>query len=111
MQAAPCPHGPELRFLQDYDDVTIAAGPEVTSLPPEVRVTMVSDPLTDGWYVGTSNTRTYMLIVCPNCSTSYTIEPGSLGSAGSYCPLRALQDDLVRGHFACRNDRPGGRRD
>jgi predicted Zn finger-like uncharacterized protein len=23
-----------------------------------------------------------MLIVCPNCSTSYTIEPGSLGSAG-----------------------------
>ncbi|MGC1574232.1 MAG: zinc-ribbon domain-containing protein, partial [Pseudolabrys sp.] len=43
---------------------------------------MVSDPLTDGWYVGTSNTRTYMLIVCPNCSTSYTIEPGSLGSAG-----------------------------
>jgi predicted Zn finger-like uncharacterized protein len=83
VQAAPCPHGPELRFLQDYDDVTIAAGPEVTSLPPEVRVTMVSDPLTDGWYVGTSNTRTYpMLIVCPNCSTSYTIEPGSLGSAG-----------------------------
>ena len=44
---------------------------------------MVSDPLTDGWYVRTSNTRTYpMLIVCPNCSTSYTIEPGSLGSAG-----------------------------
>lgn len=83
MQAAPCSHGPELRFLQDYDDVTIAAGPEVTSLPPEVRVTMVSDPLTDGWYVRTSNTRTYpMLIVCPNCSTSYTIEPGSLGSAG-----------------------------
>ena len=44
---------------------------------------MVSDPLTDGWYVGTSNTRTYpMLIVCPNCSTSYTIAPGSLGAAG-----------------------------
>ena len=28
-----------------------------------------------------------------------------------YRPLRALQDDLVRRHFACRNDRPGGRRD
>lgn len=44
---------------------------------------MVSDPLTDGWYVQTT---TYadeaMLIACPNCATSYNIEPASLGTAG-----------------------------
>jgi predicted Zn finger-like uncharacterized protein len=43
---------------------------------------MVSDPLTDGWYVGTQNAIDPMLIVCPNCSTSYAIEPASLGAAG-----------------------------
>jgi predicted Zn finger-like uncharacterized protein len=44
---------------------------------------MVSDPLTDGWYV---QAPTYpddaMLIACPNCATSYNIEPASLGAAG-----------------------------
>ena len=43
---------------------------------------MVSDPLTVGWYVDTQNAIDPMLIVCPSCSTSYAIEPGSLGSAG-----------------------------
>ena len=41
---------------------------------------MVSDPLTVGWYVDTQNIIDPMLIVCPNCSTSYTIEPTSLGA-------------------------------
>jgi predicted Zn finger-like uncharacterized protein len=43
---------------------------------------MVSDPLTVGWYVDTQNIIDPMLIVCPSCSTSYTIEPTSLGSGG-----------------------------
>jgi predicted Zn finger-like uncharacterized protein len=43
---------------------------------------MVSDPLTDGWYVGHSITTDPMLIACPNCSTSYMIDPASLGEAG-----------------------------
>jgi predicted Zn finger-like uncharacterized protein len=43
---------------------------------------MVSDPLTDGWYVGTQIAIDPMLIVCPSCSTSYAIEPGSLGLVG-----------------------------
>ena len=43
---------------------------------------MVSDPLTVGWYVDTQNIIDPMLIVCPNCSTSYTIEPTSLGAGG-----------------------------
>ena len=43
---------------------------------------MVSDPLTDGWYGGTRSIIDPMLIVCPNCSTSYAIEAASLGSAG-----------------------------
>ena len=42
---------------------------------------MVSDPLTDGCYVWTPKTIPLpMLIVCPSCSTSYAIEPGSLGA-------------------------------
>jgi len=43
---------------------------------------MVSDPLTDGWYFGHPNTVDAMLIACPNCSTSYMIDPASLGEAG-----------------------------
>ena len=43
---------------------------------------MVSDPLTDGWYLGTRTLSASMLIVCPNCSTSYAVEPASLGAAG-----------------------------
>jgi predicted Zn finger-like uncharacterized protein len=43
---------------------------------------MVSDPLTDGWYVGHPITIDPMLIACPNCSTSYEIDPASLGEAG-----------------------------
>ena len=43
---------------------------------------MVSDPLTDGWYVGHPITTDPMLIACPNCSTSYEIDPASLGEAG-----------------------------
>jgi predicted Zn finger-like uncharacterized protein len=43
---------------------------------------MVSDPLTDGWYVGHPITIDTMLIACPNCSTSYMIDPASLGEAG-----------------------------
>ncbi|MGB7858630.1 MAG: MJ0042-type zinc finger domain-containing protein, partial [Pseudolabrys sp.] len=43
---------------------------------------MVSDPLTDGWYVGHPITIDPMLIACPNCSTSYMIDPASLGEAG-----------------------------
>jgi predicted Zn finger-like uncharacterized protein len=43
---------------------------------------MVSDPLTDGWYVGKPNAIDAMLIACPNCSTSYMIDPASLGEAG-----------------------------
>src|SRR5689334_24579951 len=31
---------------------------------------------------GTQNACDAMLIVCPNCSTSYAIEPASLGAAG-----------------------------
>lgn len=62
--------------------VTIAAGAEVTNYPRRPGVTMVSDPLTVGWYVDTQNIIDPMLIVCPNCSTSYTIEPASLGEGG-----------------------------
>lgn len=40
--------------------------------------TMVSCPLTDGWY-GSARA---MLIVCPSCATSYMIEPASLGPSG-----------------------------
>ena len=43
---------------------------------------MVSDALTVGWYVHTQNITDPMLIVCPSCSTSYTIEPASLGMGG-----------------------------
>lgn len=43
---------------------------------------MVSDPLTDGCYLGHPNTIDVMLIACPNCSTSYMIDPASLGDAG-----------------------------
>jgi predicted Zn finger-like uncharacterized protein len=43
---------------------------------------MVSDPLTDGWYFGPPHTIDAMLIACPNCSTSYMIDPASLGEAG-----------------------------
>lgn len=43
---------------------------------------MVSDPLTDGCYFGHPNTIDAMLIACPNCSTSYMIDPASLGDAG-----------------------------
>lgn len=43
-------------------------------------VAMVSDPLTDGWYVGHPITIDPMLIACPNCSTSYMIDPASLGA-------------------------------
>ena len=43
---------PELRFLQDYDGATIARGRKSPITPVVPGVTMVSDPLTDGWYVG-----------------------------------------------------------
>jgi len=43
---------------------------------------MVSDPLTDGWYFDHPHTIDAMLIACPNCSTSYMIDPASLGEAG-----------------------------
>jgi len=43
---------------------------------------MVSDPLTDGWYVDTQNSIDPMLITCPNCSTSYAVESASLGADG-----------------------------
>ncbi len=44
---------------------------------------MVSDPLTDGWYVQAPKyPDDAMLIACPNCATSYNIEPASLGTAG-----------------------------
>src|SRR4249919_2395535 len=50
--------------------------------PRLARPSMVSDPLTDGWYVGHPITIDPMLIACPNCSTSYMIDPASLGEAG-----------------------------
>ena len=37
-----------------------------------------------------------MLIVCPNCATSYRVEPSSLGASGTLGALRALSHDLVR---------------
>jgi len=44
---------------------------------------MVSGPLTDGWYGGTAqNAADAMLIVCPNCATSYMVDPAALGSGG-----------------------------
>ncbi|HEY7232103.1 MAG TPA: MJ0042-type zinc finger domain-containing protein [Pseudolabrys sp.] len=43
---------------------------------------MVSDPLTDGCYVDRRMPLKAMLIACPNCSTSYMIDPASLGEAG-----------------------------
>ena len=43
---------------------------------------MVSDPLTDGWYLGTRTLSASMLIVCPSCSPSDAVEPASLGAAG-----------------------------
>ena len=54
--------------------------PEIPSFPGPV---MVSDPLTDGWYVQAPKYPDQaMLIACPNCATSYNIEPASLGAAG-----------------------------
>ena len=41
-----------------------------------------------------------MLIVCPNCATSYSIEPASLRRGWPYRPLRPLQNHMVR-------ERPG----
>lgn len=90
MQAAPCPHGPELRFLQDYDDVTIAAGPEVTSLPHEVRVTMVSDPLTDGWYFGHPKYRRYHADYLSELLNVLRDRTGLAGHSRPYCSLRPL---------------------
>jgi predicted Zn finger-like uncharacterized protein len=44
---------------------------------------MVSGPLTDGCYGGRArNAYQAMLIVCPNCSTSYMVDPSALGSGG-----------------------------
>src|SRR6478672_3182051 len=81
---SPGPHTrPELRFLQVYDEAAIATGVEVTQFAA----------WTGGFHgfrsingrlvrFGQPNTIDPMLIVCPSCSTSYTIEPASLGSAG-----------------------------
>ena len=83
-EAIPWPaHPSRLRFLQVYDEAAIAAGVEVTQFAA----------WTGGFHgfrsingrlvrFGQPNTIDPMLIVCPNCSTSYTIEPASLGSAG-----------------------------
>ena len=54
----------------------------MTKNPHLARYGMVSDPLTDGWYVGHPITIDAMLIACPNCATSYMIDPASLGEAG-----------------------------
>lgn len=54
----------------------------MTKNPHLARAGMVSDPLTDGWYFGHPNTVDAMLIACPNCATSYMIDPASLGEAG-----------------------------
>ncbi len=44
---------------------------------------MVSGPLTDGCYgARAKNPYVPMLIVCPNCSTSYMVDPSALGSGG-----------------------------
>jgi predicted Zn finger-like uncharacterized protein len=46
---------------------------------------MVSDPLTDrllGWKSPSGLPRFAMLIVCPKCTTSYQVEPSSLGPGG-----------------------------
>lgn len=44
---------------------------------------MVSSPLTDGWYDSRAqNGAVAMLIVCPNCQTSYMVDPAALGSGG-----------------------------
>lgn len=44
---------------------------------------MVSGPLTDGWYVsGVETSQIVMLIVCPNCATSYMIDQAAVGPAG-----------------------------
>ena len=54
--------------------------PEIPAFPGPG---MVSDPLTDGWYVQAPKyPDDAMLIACPNCATSYNIEPASLGTAG-----------------------------
>ena len=45
---------------------------------------MVSDPLTDHCYgaPGSGSVESPMLIVCPNCATSYQVEAAALGAAG-----------------------------
>ena len=54
--------------------------PQIPAFPGPA---MVSDPLTDGWYVrDTQLPVDAMLIACPNCATSYDIDPASLGAAG-----------------------------
>ena len=53
------------------------------AIPPMFPgVAMVSDPLTDGWYLCTRKLVGPMHIVCPNCSTSSAIEEASLGAGG-----------------------------
>lgn len=43
---------------------------------------MVSEALTVDCYRGTDESRGAMLIVCPTCTTSYDVDPTSLGPAG-----------------------------
>src|SRR5262249_9950558 len=72
----------EPAFLQDYQEAAIARAEKMAKNPLLAGPSMVSDPLRDGWYVGHPNTIDPMLIACPNCSTSYMIDPASLGEAG-----------------------------
>ena len=60
---------------------------------------MVSDPLTDACYRPGrpwGGLDSPMLIVCPNCATSYQVEPSSLGATGRSVRCVRCQQGLVR---------------
>jgi predicted Zn finger-like uncharacterized protein len=70
-------------------------------------VAMVSDALTDGWYLCTRKLVGPMHIVCPNCSTSYAIEKASLGAAGRTSVVPAAKTTGSRAHTSrCRKWQP-----
>ena len=59
---------------------------------------MVSDSLTDACYGRArvlSGSDSPMLIVCPNCATSYQVEPSSLGAAGRSVRCARCQNHVV----------------
>jgi hypothetical protein len=77
-------------FLQDYGNPAIAVGPKSVIPPMFPRVVMVSDPLTDGWYLGTRTP------IAPCSSSARIAQRLSLAGRGRpHGSLRPLQNHLI----------------